>query len=288
MSARRGLRTRVYDANMSMVENNYRAALERLEKSRRAPSLDREVKPRGSPFVSRYDFNGAEMDDELQIARSRAAKVIHEKSVIDQRAEQFRSSSLAPAPVSSALALEGEFDDQVQATLDRIRASKNLLSQLQSDDALESYRTEARSKLSEQTARKLADKLAMVNSDEDEFSSSTGMTARKALKIRASTETSSVAKSTQALKWKDETAESYASKRASATKARLQDIDQEIEEFEAKQAARSRRNAQLKQLLAETAAQDIVPASLSEHADGMRVTTGVMKVKTTQKKMVSF
>uniref|UniRef100_A0A182YMN7 Uncharacterized protein n=1 Tax=Anopheles stephensi TaxID=30069 RepID=A0A182YMN7_ANOST len=287
MSARRGLRTRVYDANMSMVENNYRAALDRLERSRRAPSLDREVKPRASPFVSRYDFNGAEVDDELQIARSRASKVIHEKSVIDQRAEQFRSSSLAPAPVSSALALEGEFDDQVQATLDRIRASKNLLSQLQSDDALESYRTEARSKLSEQTARKLADKLAMANSEEDDFVS-TGMTARKALKIRASTETSSLAKSSQALKWKDETAESYASKRASATKARLQDIDQEIEEFEAKQAARARRNAQLKQLLAETAAQDIVPASLSEHSDGMKVTTGVLKVKTTQKKMVSF
>uniref|UniRef100_A0A182UMK2 Uncharacterized protein n=1 Tax=Anopheles merus TaxID=30066 RepID=A0A182UMK2_ANOME len=175
----------------------------------------------------------------------------------------------------------------VQATLDRIRASKNLLSQLQSDDALESYRSETRSKLSEQTARKLADKMAMVNSDEDEFVS-TGMTARKALKIRASTESSSVAKSSQALKWKDETAESYASKRASATKARLQDIDQEMEEFEAKQAARARRNAQLKQLLAETAAQDIVPASLSEHADGMKVTTGVLKVKTTQKKMVSF
>lgn len=108
------------------------------------------------------------------------------------------------------------------------------------------------------------------------------------LQIRASTESSSVAKSSQALKWKDETAESYASKRASATKARLQDIDQEMEEFEAKQAARARRNAQLKQLLAETAAQDIVPASLSEHADGMKVTTGVLKVKTTQKKMVSF
>ncbi|EDO64631.1 AGAP007250-PC [Anopheles gambiae str. PEST] len=114
MSARRGLRTRVYDANMSMVENNYRAALERLEKSRRAPSLDREVKPRASPFVSRYDFNGADLDEELQVARSRASRVIHEKSTIDQRAEQFRSSSLAPAPVSSALALEGEFDDQVR------------------------------------------------------------------------------------------------------------------------------------------------------------------------------
>lgn len=114
MSARRGLRTRVYDANMSMVENNYRAALERLEKSRRAPSLDREVvNRRPSPFVSRYDFNGAEVDEELQAARSRASKVIHEKSVIDQRAEQFRSSSLAPAPVSSAL-LESEFDDQVR------------------------------------------------------------------------------------------------------------------------------------------------------------------------------
>ncbi|XP_053677167.1 uncharacterized protein LOC128727298 [Anopheles nili] len=290
MSARRGLRTRVYDANMSMVENNYRAALDRLEKSRRAPSLDREARPRASPFAARtrYDFNGAELDDELQVARSRAAKVIHEKSTIDHRAEQFRSSSLAPAPVSSALALESEFDDQVQATLDRIRASKSLLSQLQSDDALESYRTEARSKLSEQTARKLADKLAMVHSDEDEQFASTGMTARKALKVRASTETSSQMKSSQALKWKDETAETFACKRASATKARLQDIDQEIEEFELKQAARARRNAQLKQLLAETAAQDLVPASLTEHGDGMKVTTGVVKVTTKQKKMVSF
>uniref|UniRef100_A0A182QKH1 Uncharacterized protein n=1 Tax=Anopheles farauti TaxID=69004 RepID=A0A182QKH1_9DIPT len=176
----------------------------------------------------------------------------------------------------------------VQATLDRIRASKNLLSQLQSDDALESYRTEARSKLSEQTARKLADKMAFASSEEDEFAS-TGMTARKALKVRASTtETSSLAKSSQALKWKDETAETFASKRASATKARLQDIDSEIEEFEQKQAARARRNAQLKQLLAETAAQDLVPASFSQHADGMQVATGVLKVKTTQKKMVSF
>uniref|UniRef100_A0A182NKR0 Uncharacterized protein n=1 Tax=Anopheles dirus TaxID=7168 RepID=A0A182NKR0_9DIPT len=175
----------------------------------------------------------------------------------------------------------------VQATLDRIRASKNLLSQLQSDDALESYRTEARSKLSEQTARKLADKMALVSSEEDEFAS-TGMTARKALRVRASTETATLAKSTQALKWKDETAETFASKRASATKARLHDIDNEIEEFELKQAARARRNAQLKQLLAETAAQDLVPASLSEHSDGMRVATGVLKVKTTQKKMVSF
>ncbi|KFB40353.1 AGAP007250-PA-like protein [Anopheles sinensis] len=287
MSARRGLRTRVYDANMSMVENNYRAALERLEKSRRAPSLDREVvNRRPSPFVSRYDFNGAEVDEELQAARSRASKVIHEKSVIDQRAEQFRSSSLAPAPVSSAL-LESEFDDQVQATLERIRASKGLLSQLQSDDALESYRSETRSKLSEQSARKLAEKLSETNYDEDDFASS-GMSTRKALKMRASTESSSLSKSSQALKWKDETAESFASKRASATRARLQDIDQEIEDFEQKQAARARRSAQLKQLLAETSAQELVPAGFSQHTDGTKISTGVVKIKTTQKKMVSF
>ncbi|ETN59488.1 hypothetical protein AND_008934 [Anopheles darlingi] len=121
MSARRGLRTRVYDANMSMVENNYRAALERLERSRRATSLEREAKPRGSPFTggasaalaNRYDFNGSIVDEELQAARSRASKVIQEKSIIDQRAEQFRSTSLAPAPLNSVL-LENEFDDQVR------------------------------------------------------------------------------------------------------------------------------------------------------------------------------
>ncbi|XP_035793549.1 uncharacterized protein LOC118467318 [Anopheles albimanus] len=295
MSARRGLRTRVYDANMSMVENNYKAALERLERSRRATSLEREAKPRASPFTggasaalaNRYDFNGSIVDEELQAARSRASKVIHEKSVIDQRAEQFRSSSLAPAPLNSVL-LENEFDDQVQATLDRIRASKTLLSQLQSDDALESYRSEARSKLSEQTARKLAEK-AVANYDDEAFAS-TGMTTRKALKIRATSELQSTTKSSSSnsSKWQDETAESYASKRANATRARLQDIDQEIEDFEQKQAARARRSAQLKQLLAETAAEDIVPASYSAHSDGTKVTTGVVKFKSTQKKMVSF
>ncbi|XP_050094604.1 uncharacterized protein LOC126577193 [Anopheles aquasalis] len=294
MSARRGLRTRVYDANMSMVENNYKAALERLERSRRATSLEREAKPRASPFTggasaalaNRYDFNGSIVDEELQAARSRASKVIHEKSVIDQRAEQFRSTSLAPAPLNSVL-LENEFDDQVQATLDRIRASKTLLSQLQSDDALESYRSDTRSKLSEQTARKLAEK-AVSNYDDEEFAS-TGMTTRKALKIRATSELQSTTKSSSSSsKWQDETAESYASKRANATRARLQDIDQEIEDFEQKQAARARRSAQLKQLLAETAAEDIVPASQSAHADGTKITTGVVKFKSTQKKMVSF
>ncbi|ETN59487.1 hypothetical protein AND_008939 [Anopheles darlingi] len=175
---------------------------------------------------------------------------------------------------------------QVQATLDRIRASKTLLSQLQSDDALESYRTDTRSKLSEQTARKLAEK-SVANYDDEEFAS-TGMTTRKALKIRATSELQSTAKSSSSSKWQDETAESYASKRANATRARLQDIDQEIEDFEQKQAARARRSAQLKQLLAETAAEDIVPASYSAHADGTKVTTGVVKFKSTQKKTVSF
>ncbi|XP_055538836.1 uncharacterized protein LOC129726165 [Wyeomyia smithii] len=279
MSRRPGMRTRVYASNLGVVENNYKEALARLEKSRRPASADRETKTRVSPFSARptFDFNGSEFDDELAAARSRASRVIQEKSVIDSRSEQLRSHSLAPAPISSAL-LENEFDDQVQATLNRIRASKNLLSQLQSEDALEQVRTETRSKLSEQTSKKLAEKMSTFY-DVDDFAD---RSVRKTLKIRASADNATKS----ALKWKDETAESFAAKRASATKARLQDLDQEMLDFEEKQAARARRSAQLKKLLAETACDELIPATTTEQA-GTKVTTGMVRFKA-QKKVVSF
>ncbi|XP_053685465.1 uncharacterized protein LOC128735031 [Sabethes cyaneus] len=279
MSRRPGMRTRVYASNLGVVENNYKEALARLEKSRRPSSADRETKTRVSPFSVRpaYDFNGSEFDDELAAARSRASRVIHEKSVIDSRSEQLRSHSLAPVPISSAL-LENDFDDQVQATLNRIRANKNLLSQLKSEDALEQVRTETRSKLSEQTSKKLAEKMSSLE-DANDF---VDRSVRKTLKIRASADNATKS----ALKWKDETAESFAAKRASDTKARLQDLDQEMFEFEEKQAARARRSAQLKKLLAETACDELIPATTTEQA-GTKVTTGMVRFKA-QKKVVSF
>ncbi|XP_058457164.1 uncharacterized protein LOC131434459 [Malaya genurostris] len=282
MSRRPGLRTRVYASNLGVVENNYKEAMARLEKSRRPASADREASGRLSPFPTRpaFDFNGAEFDEDLQAARSRASRVIHEKSIIDSRSDQLRSHSLAPVtPVSSAL-LESEFDDQVQATLNRIRANKNFLSQLQSEDALEQVRSETRSKLSEQTSRKLAEKLSSLD-DIDDFADGTEKSVRKTLKIRASADNAR-----SALKWKDETAETFAAKRASATKARLQDLDQEMQEFEEKQAARARRSAHLKKVLAEVACDELIPATTTEQA-GTKVTTGMVRFKA-QKKVVSF
>uniref|UniRef100_A0A8D8GHK1 (northern house mosquito) hypothetical protein n=1 Tax=Culex pipiens TaxID=7175 RepID=A0A8D8GHK1_CULPI len=271
MSRRPGLRTRVYASNLGMVEQNYKQAMERLEKSRRPASADRERASLGRAVSPRFDFNGCEFDEELAAARSRASKVIHERSVIDQRAEALRSSSLVP--VSSDL----DFDDQVQATLNRIRASKDILSQLKSDDTLEQVRSDTRAMLAENTSRKMAEKLASV---EDDFNSSSSekRSVRKTLKIRATADSSDAA-----LRWKDETAESFAAKRANATKARLADLDVELEDFEAKQAARARRSAQLKKLLAET--EELIPATTTEHA-GTKVTTGMVKLKT--KKVVSF
>lgn len=113
MSRRPGLRSRVYSSTLGVVENNYKEAMARLEKSRRPSSVDREQTTRSSPFASRpsYDFNGDEFDEDLSLARSRAAKVIHEKSVIDARSEKLRSHSLAP--VASAV-LENDFDEQVR------------------------------------------------------------------------------------------------------------------------------------------------------------------------------
>ncbi|EAT33267.1 AAEL014456-PA [Aedes aegypti] len=115
MSRRPGFRTRVYASNLGMVENNYKEALARLERSRRPASADREQTSmhRASPLASKplFDFNGDEFDEDLSIARARASKVIHEKSIIDSRSDQLRSHSLAP--VSSSV-LENDFDEQVR------------------------------------------------------------------------------------------------------------------------------------------------------------------------------
>ncbi|XP_055609470.1 uncharacterized protein LOC129756585 [Uranotaenia lowii] len=284
MSRRPGLRTRVYASNLGMVENNYKEALARLERSRRPASADREQQTRLSPFATSkplYDFNGDDFDETLQIARSRASKVIHEKSSIDNCSEKLRSVSLAPAPAL----LDNEFDDQVQATLNRIRANKNLLSQLQAEDALEQVRSETRSKLSEQSSKKLAEKFSSsLENGFDDLASSDKQSVRKTLKIRAAATESSAKNS--AVSWKDETAESFAAKRATATKARLQDLDQEISDFEERAAARARRSAQLKKLIAETTCEDVIPAGTTESA-GHKVTTGMVKFKS-QKKVVTF
>lgn len=114
MSRRPGYRSRAYVSNLGVVENNYKEALARLEKSRRPASVDREQTSlsRASPLSSKplFDFNGDEFDEDLSLARARASKVIHEKSVIDSRSERLRSHSLAPV---TSVALENDFDEQV-------------------------------------------------------------------------------------------------------------------------------------------------------------------------------
>lgn len=57
-------------------------------------------------------------------------------------------------------------------------------------------------------------------------------------------------------------------------------------DFEEKQAARARRSAHLKKVLAETAAEELFPTTTTEQA-GTKVTTGMVRFKT-QKKVVSF
>lgn len=74
---------------------------------------------------------------------------------------------------------------QVQATLNRIRASKDMLSSLQSHDSLEQVRNETRSKLSEQTAQKMAEKMSSYD-DFSDLSSSEKKSVRKTLKVKYS------------------------------------------------------------------------------------------------------
>jgi len=219
MSSRRpGRRSRIYDSNFTIGENYYKSALDRIDQKYNRPSsylIRHSEPPAVSPTRPRYNF--AADEEELDFARDRASKVIQHETLLDQRTGR------------KALDLEPTFDNQVQKTLDRIQASKKLLSSIDADD---SYDNElASSRIIKKRSVKV------VNSD-------------------VSSSLDNQIGATDLTKWSKlsdfNDSESFAAARARQSAARLQDIEQDMFERSERQRQRSERAANVKKLLAET------------------------------------
>lgn len=221
MSSRRPRRSRIYDLNYNIGENYYKSALDRLdEKSGRPPSsLIRSSEPpvlKPTVRLAQLDEDGTV--DDLEIARTRASQAIQRETILDQRSGR------------KGIELEADFDSQVQRTLNRINASKKLLSDIE-----------------------------VQNGFDNEVAASSSFIKKRVVKVTTDVSSSSAAAS-QAndtiSRWTKlgsaTDSESFAAARARQTANRLQDLENDMLERSERQYAREQRAANVKKLLADT------------------------------------
>lgn len=218
-------RSRVYDCNFDMGAQYYKSALDRLDQ-KNAPKVVETDRFESRP---KFKVDDLMMEDDLAAARRRAEKVITEDSVLDTRSGRFFKSDK-----------EDDFDEEVQSSLNRIRAMKKSINMSNGHDIDDTVTTVKR-----HTRMDFGDKA-------DNEMSSQNMRAR-ALKIVANAENYN-GDASSLTKWTAVDADSInslAAQRAKATKARLDDIESDMYERSEKQAAREKRAINLRKMLAE-------------------------------------
>ncbi|XP_034839134.1 kinesin-like protein K39 [Maniola hyperantus] len=233
----RGRRTRVYDCNYNKGESYYRPVLDRLDGKTpiaREPENDRVKNGMESRFRSALDEVEAARDEFFD---SRGARATRGK------------------PLSSAFEDE-DFNDDVTESLRRLRAKK--ASRITEDVDFENSVANLENRI------KISDKiLESVGLGSTEISS-----ARRALKeneertekriARRLNDENGLTKWTALKEFDDETA---AVQRAKATRARLTDLEDEMTELNERTAAREKRAARLRALVADTESDSTVTTS---------------------------
>ncbi|XP_037044322.1 uncharacterized protein LOC119080188 [Bradysia coprophila] len=233
-SGARSRRTRMYDCNFNMGQQYYKSALDNLDRkqSGNAP-LDRLLSPR--PKINVDDL----FEEDLQKARHRAERAITEDAFFDSRGARIPKSSIKQSNY------EDDIDEEVQASLNRIRASKKLTTMPKELDFEETINTvKRRAKLD------LGEKLLDAAGDDE-----VGSTIRRRALKMVTTASNDYIDPKNLTKWTaldDGNSNSAASVRAKASKARLNDLESEMFERSEKQMAREKRSAQMKQFLVES------------------------------------
>lgn len=238
MTGRSGLRarrTRMYDCNFNMGQQYYKSALDNLDRKQSGTreSVERILSTR--PKINVDDL----FEEDLQKARHRAERAITEDAFFDSRGARIPKSSIK----QSGLSVEDDIDEEVQSSLNRIRASKKLTTlpkELDFEDTINTVKRRARIDLGE----KLLDAAG-----EDEA----GTTIRRRALKMVTTASNDYIDPKNLTKWTAlDDGNSAASVRAKASKARLNDLETEMFERSEKQVAREKRSAQLKKFLVES------------------------------------
>jgi len=235
-SGLRGRRTRVYDCNYNMGEQYYKSALDNLDRKQmggRRESVERILSAR--PKLNVDDL----FEEDLLKARHRAERAITEDAFFDSRGARIPKSSIG----QSTFTADDDIDEEVQASLNRIRASKKLTSmpkELDFEDTINTVKRRARIDLGE--------KLLDAAGDDE-----AGTTIRRRALKMVTTASNDYIDPKNLTKWTAiDDGNSAASVRAKATKARLNDLESEMYERSEKQMAREKRSAQLKKFLVES------------------------------------
>ncbi|KAL1517380.1 hypothetical protein ABEB36_001150 [Hypothenemus hampei] len=234
-------RTKIYDSNYNIGESYYRSALDRLDRkySGRPLSPPRHSSPFAHDIAERHARAFAEED--LEDSRRRASNRIRDNHLFDSRGSRLRRESFE----------ENGITDETASTLQRIRAAKKVA--YVDDVDLESTSNNLRTQRLLDRSEKILDSIGLNESSaskralENEFNYQ-----KRALKVSYDSDADNLTKwSSVQREQENGDAVSAASIRARKSRARIDDIDDEMAAIQEKQAARERRLARLKQLVAE-------------------------------------
>ncbi|GLV33702.1 hypothetical protein CBL_11412 [Carabus blaptoides fortunei] len=245
-------RTKLYNANYDIGESYYKDAINRLDRkySGRTLSPARQNPALPQDILDRHER--AFTDDDLPSARRRAEQLITEDNVFDSRGARASSGR----PLSTSFDIENDFDDEVSNSIRKLRA-KTRASKVIDDVDLENTVNNISFNRMINRTDKMLDSVGLnektssrILEDEPMVSSSA---RRRMLKI-TSEENGDSRDMTRwsAMKDRDEDTSAAAS-RAKQTRARLNDLNDEMEALAERQVAREKRAANLRALIAENA-----------------------------------
>ncbi|KAI5641382.1 hypothetical protein NE865_06420 [Phthorimaea operculella] len=232
-------RTRVYDCNYNKGESYYRPVLDRLDGK---TSLGREP----------------ERDRVRSDVESRIRSALDEDHAQDQELFDSRGARVQRTrPLSSALeAAEEEFSDDITESLKRLRAGKKqsrFAEDLDIENTVANF--ESRMKMSDKILESVGIGQSDISSARRALAENEERTEKRI--ARRLNEENSLTK-WSALKSDDESA---AQQRARATRARLTDLEDEMSELSERTAAREKRAARLRALVADSDSADTAISS---------------------------
>uniref|UniRef100_A0A336KL52 CSON011945 protein n=2 Tax=Culicoides sonorensis TaxID=179676 RepID=A0A336KL52_CULSO len=274
-SYRRPRRSRIYDANFNMGYNAYKPALDSIDRKYSTPL--RTFRESSLP-KARLDFGvDTSLDGSLADARHRASRAITEETVFDSRGFKVPRAGV---PLSE---IESSFENEVRSWREPIFCVKRkkipaeALLSFQIDDSLQRLRTSKMRQIDSDIdlelptfARKAKAEINEAIHGTSNVSESSNFIKKRALKVSFSPQleerrkvvASSTTESTTATAAKDltrwskldssvEDTSSLAKQRALQSKARLQELEDDMFSREERQRARERRAANLKRIIHE-------------------------------------
>lgn len=239
-------RTRIYNVNYNIGENYYRPTIDRLDRKYSgrpvspapASSLPRDVHER---------HERAFQDEDLSTARQRASKHITESHAFDARASNMSARAMD--------LIENDIDEETASKLQRIRANRKVA--LLDDIDVDSTMNGIVSRRMKERSDKILDSVGITAIDVSKLPREDVLYKRRTLKVTMDTSGGE-----DMTKWSKVSADkevtsaienSAAAIRAKQSRARIDEIEDEMNMMAEKQQLRERRAARLRKIVADNA-----------------------------------